>query len=95
MANRYDSGFGDPSRWLYNPTHNQAGGVLIAIKSAGIESVCKIPLPNHLQELQVVLVLITMAQDQKVLFCSFYWLPNLDFSWVNSFNIPGFGLRGL
>ena len=58
--------------------HNRAGGLLIAIKSVGFKSVRIIPLPDHLQELEVVSALITTAQDRKVVFCSFYRLPDLD-----------------
>ena len=67
-------------------THNRPGGVLIAIRSIGFKSVRRIPLPDHLQELEVVSALITTAQDRKVLFCSFYRPPDLDLSWVNLFN---------
>ena len=58
----------------------------IAIKSVGFKSVRKIPLPDHLQELEVISALITTAQDRKVLFCSFYRPPDLDLSWVNLYN---------
>ena len=62
------------------------GCLIIAIKSAGFTSVRKIPLPDQLQELEEVSVLVTTAQDRKVLFCSFFRPPNLDLSWVNLFN---------
>ena len=52
-------------------SHNRAGGVLIAIKNAVFKSIHEIPLPEQLQELEVVAALVTTFQDRKILFCSF------------------------
>ena len=52
-------------------SHNQAGGVLIAIKNAVFKSVREIPLPEQLQELEAVAASVTTFQDRKILFCSF------------------------
>ena len=67
-------------------SHNRAGGVLIAIKNTVLKSICEIPLPEQLQELEVVAALVTTSQDRKILFCSFYRPPDLDLCWVNLFN---------
>ena len=52
-------------------SHNRAGGVLIAIKNAVFKSIREIPLPEQLQELEVVAASVTTSQDRKILFCSF------------------------
>ena len=54
-------------------SHNRAGDVLIAIKNAAFKSIRKIPLPEQLQELEVVAASVTTSQDrERFLFCSFY-----------------------
>lgn len=47
-------------------SHNHASDVLIAIKNAAFKSICEIPLPEQLHELEVV------AASVIFLFCSFY-----------------------
>jgi len=44
-------------------SHNRAGGVLIASKNAAFNSIREIPLPEQLQELEVVAASVTTSQD--------------------------------
>ena len=67
-------------------SHNRAGGVLIAIKIAVFKSIREIPLPEHLQDLEVVAASVITSQDRKILFCPFYRPPDMDLCWVNLFN---------
>ena len=56
----------------YQP-HNRAGDVLTAIKNAAFKSIREIPLPEQLQELEVVAASVTTSEDQeRFLFCSFF-----------------------
>ena len=68
-------------------SYNHAGDVLIAIKNAAFKSIREISLPEQLQELEVVAASVTTSRDRNILFCSFYWPPDLDFfCWVSLFD---------
>ena len=67
-------------------SHNRAGGVLVAIKIAAFKTIGEIPLPKHLQDLEVAAASVITSQDRKILFCSFYRPPDMDLCWINLFN---------
>ena len=64
-------------------SHNRAGGVLVAIKIAAFKTIAEIPLPKHLQDLEVAAASVITSQDQKILFCSVYRPPDMDLCWIN------------
>ena len=45
------------------------GGALIAVKTCAFKSVTEYPIADELQDLQIALVVVTTAYDQKILLC--------------------------
>ena len=65
----------------------RAGGALIAVKTGAFKSVTEYPIADELQDLQIALVVVTTAYDEKILFCSCYRPPDSDPGWIYLFNI--------
>lgn len=65
----------------------RAGGVLIAVKTCVFKSVTEYPLAREFQDPEIASVVVTTVSYQRILFCSCYWPPDSDPSWVHLFNI--------
>lgn len=76
---------------IYRNYHDRekqrAGGVLIAVKACVFKSVTEYPLAREFQDLEIASVVVTTVSDQRILFCSCYWPPDSDPSWVHLFNL--------